>query len=253
MRLISFIVLTFFYPLLSFAESTVIPSLKDATLIEQISPELAAGSSEFIYIGRIQRGLWSRRGLVQFDLASIPRNATIQSAILKLHVANGRAEALDLKIHRVTNSWGEGATDSIGGKGGFAAPNEATWVSRFSGTTLKWSALGGDFLSTISARQELSDAGGVSYDITDAGLVNDVIFWLNNPGQNHGWLLEDDTAYSAKALASREHPNAIIRPQLIIQWTPQTSEDDSGDVPIPLGMLVLLSGGLIYLNKRHTS
>lgn len=253
MRLMSFIVFTFFYPLLSFAESTVIPSLKDATLIEQISPELATGSSQFIYIGRIQRDLAIRRGLVQFDLASIPSNARIQSAILKLHVVKGKADTLDLKVHRVTNSWGEGATNSFGGKGGFAEPNEATWVSRFSGTTLKWSALGGDFLSTISARQQLSPDGGISYDISDAELVNDVIFWLNNPGQNHGWLLEDDTALSAKAVASREHANATIRPQLIIQWTPQTSEDDSGDVPIPLGMLVLLSGGLIYLNKRHTS
>jgi hypothetical protein len=253
MRLISFILLVFFYPLLSFAQTTVLPSIKDATLIQEISPELATGSSELIFIGRIQRDLNIRRGLVQFDLSSIPSNATIQSAILKLYVVKGRADTVDLKVHRVTNSWGEGASNTFGGSGGLAAPNDATWVSRFFGTSLKWSELGGDFLSTISARQELSPDADISYEITDPELVNDVIFWLNNPSQNHGWLLEDDTALSAKAIASRQNANATIRPQLIIEWAPQTQANESGEIPFPMWMLALLSGGLIYLNRRHTN
>jgi hypothetical protein len=251
MRLISIILLAFFYPLVSFAQTSVLTSIKDATLIQEITPELATGSSEFIFVGRIQRDLGIRRGLVQFDLSTIPANAKIQSVVLKLFVVKGRADTMDLKVHRVTNSWGEGASNSFGGAGGAAAPNDATWVSRFFGTTLKWTSQGGDFLSTISASKMLSEDGNLSYEITDTQLVSDVIFWLNNPGLNHGWLLEDDTALSAKALASRQNANATIRPQLIIQWTPPALEYDSGDVPLPLWMLVMLAGGLFYLNKRH--
>jgi len=251
MHLISFILLAFFYPLVSFAQTSTLTSIKDATLIQEITPELATGSSEFIFVGRIQRDLAIRRGLVQFDLSTIPANATIQSVVLKLFVVKGRADTMDLKVHRVTNSWGEGASNSFGGAGGAATPNDATWVSRFFGTALKWTSQGGDFLSTISASTILSEDGNVSYEITDAPLVNDVIFWLNNPSLNHGWLLEDDTALSAKAIASKQNANATIRPQLIIQWTPQNATTDSGDVPLPLWMLAMLAGGLFYLNKRH--
>lgn len=251
MRLITFILFPFFYPLVSFAQTSVLSSIKDATLIQEITPELATGSSEFIYVGRIQRDLGIRRGLVQFDLSTIPANATIQTVVIKLFVVKGRADTMDLKVHRVTNSWGEGSSNSFGGAGGAAALNDATWVSRFFGTSLKWTSQGGDYLSTISASKMLSEEGNVSYEITDAQLVSDVVFWLNNPSLNHGWLLEDDTALSAKAIASRQNTNAAIRPQLIIQWTPQNTATDSGDVPLPLWMLAMLAGGLFYLSKRH--
>lgn len=253
MRLIVLIMLIVAYPFLAFAETTTLTSIKDATLIQEVTPELATGSSEFIYVGRIQRDLGIRRGLVQFDLSSIPPNATIQSAVLKLYVVKGRADTMDLKVHRVTNSWGEGASNSFGGSGGAAALNDATWVSRFFGTTLKWTTLGGDFLSTISASQLLSDQDSVSYEITDAQLVNDVVLWLHDPAINHGWLLEDDTALSAKALASRQNPSAAIRPQLIVNWMPQASEDDAADIPFPLWTLFLLAGALMYMNKRHSN
>lgn len=251
MRLVALIMLIVAHPFLAFAETATLTSIKDATLIQEITPELATGSSEFIYVGRIQRDLGIRRGLVQFDLSALPANATIQSASLKLYVVKGRADTMDLKVHRVTNSWGEGASNSFGGAGSGAAPNDATWVSRFFGTTLKWSTLGGDFLKTISASKWLSDQDSVSYEITDVQLVNDVIFWLNNPSLNHGWLLEDDTALSAKALASRQNANATIRPQLIVHWTVSPTVSETTDVPLPLWVLGLLASSLIYLNNRY--
>src|SRR6185295_2229776 len=102
-----------------------------------------------------------RRGLIMFDLSSIPSNATIQNATLTkiMGMAAGAGTPQTIDLYRLTSTWGEGtvltqspASDSLSGQGGGAAAStgDATWSHRFFNTT-PWTTPGGDFVATKSA------------------------------------------------------------------------------------------------------
>jgi hypothetical protein len=96
--------------------------LMDATLYEDATGDVANGSGEHLYFGRTGTAGNPplRRALLRFDLAPIPPNASIESVSLTLEINKVPfgAEAGQAALHRVTASWGEGA--SAGEPGGDA-------------------------------------------------------------------------------------------------------------------------------------
>ena len=194
------------------------------------------GAGTGIFVGANQQSN-VRRGLVSFDLSSIPAGSTITGATLTMFMAQSVGGAIDVQLRRVSSSWGEGT--SVGsGQGAAATPGDATWLHSSFSSTL-WSTPGGDFSPTVSA---VTRVGGVgSYNWADAGMIADIQAWVNNPSGNFGWLLlgEENVAGAAKRFGSRESGATV--PMLAIEYT----------VPSPAGGLVLAGAGLMVARRRR--
>ena len=201
------------------AATVSLAPVKDNTLIE--TPIGASnGAGDGIYAGRVGVGGGStkRRGLLAFNLSSIPAGSTITAVTLGLEMSmspNGVARAISL--HRVSADWGEAGSVGLG-TGSPAQPGDATWLFRFFNTT-SWTAAGGDFAAANSASQSVLDLG--PYVWTDPGLVADVQFWLDHAASNFGWLLLGDESVSrtVKKFDSRE---GATPPRLTVDYTPPT-------------------------------
>lgn len=162
----------------------------------------------------------ARRGLVGFDVSSIPSGATIDSVTLTLHMSRAIGPVGTVALHRVTADWGEGASNANGEEGRGATPQtgDATWNHRFFNDTF-WTTPGGDFLATPSAETEV---GGVDfYSWTSPSLATDVQAWIDGTAANFGWvvLANEKLTESAKRFDTRENPTAEYRPVLAVNYT----------------------------------
>lgn len=202
----------------AWAQTVVLNPVQDNTLYEQPNGSLSNGSGTAIFAGNTNNGD-IRRALLQFDLSSIPANATITAATLTLSMNQTIAGATTMNLHKVNASWGEGSSIASGqqGSGGTSQPNDATWLHRFFQSTL-WTTPGGDFSPTSSA--STSVGGNGNYNWTSAQLAADVQGWLNAPATNFGWILlgNEGVTPSAKRFVSREG-SAASRPKLTISYT----------------------------------
>ncbi|MCX6276363.1 MAG: DNRLRE domain-containing protein [Bacteroidetes bacterium] len=150
------------------------------------------------------------RSLIQFDLSSIPANATIQSAVLSLYFAPGSDEGKhygffgsnSAYLQRITSSWDE---------------HTVTWNTQPTTTTLDRVSLSG----STSATQNYPN-------INVTQLIKDM---LGDPTHSFGFMLrlQSETVYKKLVLASSDHSNATIRPKLVIVYTSHSPmENNSG-------------------------
>ncbi|MBU0686673.1 MAG: DNRLRE domain-containing protein [Candidatus Margulisbacteria bacterium] len=158
---------------------------------------------------------WSasiRRGIIQFDLSSIPINATVTSATLELYVyATGGFDYV-VNLHRIQQSpvrdWQE---------------SSVTWNNYKTGTA--WSSGGGDYSSTISGT--VIWGGGPPYakwgTFESTQLVNDVQSFISTPATNFGWLVKGSdeavgSSYYAYFYSNDEPTQTTKRPKLSITY-----------------------------------
>jgi spore coat protein A len=193
---------------------------KDNTIYSE-SSDLSNGSGAYFFAGRTNVGP-VRRGLVAFNVSSIPSGATVNSVTLTLYMSRTQAGAENVGVHRVTSDWGEGASNAPGqeGDGDGAETGDATWMHTFYNTSL-WTSAGGDFVGTASATTSVAGTG-VYYAWTSAGMVTDVQSWVNTPATNFGWILigNETTTQTAKRFNSRQNNTANQRPVLTVDFTP---------------------------------
>lgn len=158
------------------------------------------GNSEDIYVGYYD----CKRGLLQFDLSSIPPNASISSAELYLYLKTGSDgdddyHNTEIYVHRVTNFWKE---------------EEVTWKDRY--RKERWDSEGGDFDWTIESSVSLmgKSSGWVSWGVTRT--VRD---WFNKKYVNFGFLLRQDV-YNKKEnqFFSSDIPWVHYRPKLVVSY-----------------------------------
>jgi spore coat protein A len=177
------------------------------------------GAGDSLFTGRTNNGAL-RRALVQFDTSSIPAGSTVTAVSLRLTMTRTNGGAFNVAAHRVTNSWGEGASNAAAQEGGGiqAQTNDATWIRRFYNVT-SWTTVGGDFLAVASATTSVNGNG--NYTWSSATLISDVQGWVNTPANNFGWIMRgnETTNQSAKRFASRQNPTTASRPQLTVTYT----------------------------------
>src|SRR5439155_3239793 len=117
-----------------------------------------------------------RRGLIAFDLTSIPPNATITGATLSMFLTRSgpNSAGVNMSLSKVLSDWGEGASDagSPGGMGAPAQTADATWIHTFYNTSF-WSTPGGDFSATTSATTPVGPEN-TTHTWTGSGLLADV-------------------------------------------------------------------------------
>lgn len=152
-----------------------------------------------------------RRGLLRFDLSTLPAGVTITSAVVQLTVVKvpvgGGADSI-VDFFRLTSAWGEGTKVSPVGssKGAPASNGEATWNAREQNVA-NWAVPGAtsDAAGTASASTLVSSFG--LYSWTGQGLVNDLQYWQANSLKNFGWLLRSEsegTLHSVRGFGARE-------------------------------------------------
>lgn len=210
------------------AQTVVLSAVADNTIYNEFTNN-SNGAGENFTAGVICTGNL-RRGLVKFDLSSIPAGATITSASLKLVVNKAGAVAEIMSMHRLIESWGEGSSNAgtgADGLGATAGVGDATWNCSFAnGTgscTTGWTTAGGNFNSTASANVNVGDIG--AYTWAAASLATDVQSMLDNALMNYGWIIkmtDESTVCTAKRFAS--HTSSVIadRPALTVSYTTVT-------------------------------
>jgi len=144
------------------------------------------------------------RGLLRFDLSSIPANTIIDSATLDFVQDNGNSGLIN--IVEATGSWGE--------------------------TTANWTNSSGIYGSTsFDSVSTGNTAGAAVPTITlNAAGLSKVQSWVNTPSGNHGFGIT--TTNNGKnsnewlALRSREHATEAHRPRLTLSYSadPQVAE-----------------------------
>lgn len=156
-----------------------------------------------------------RKALVHFDLAPIPNNATITSAILTLYQTTSIAAAT-IAVHRSLVEW-------FGGNGGAGTTTirGSTWNFRNHIGSVAWAggaggAAGSDYATTATASQSVgSTIGAYDWNVTA-----DVTNILNGTNLNLGWwFVATAGTTSIKSFAGASSATPSQRPKLTITYT----------------------------------
>jgi hypothetical protein len=225
--------------------------------------QLSNGAGKDLFAGFLQPFDEAKRAVVRFDLGSIPPGTVVTSATLTLNVNRSVNSGNEpFALHRVTASWGEGASnaDGSGGpgnNGGGGAPAiapDATWCERFFGGA-DWTTPGGDFVAGASATISIDGPeplglGPATWGST-AQMVADVQGWVDDPASNFGWIvIGNETTVpqgqaSTKRFDSREGADPALWPRLTVGIEQQNVLEIptlSGWGAVTLVLLLLVAG-----------
>jgi hypothetical protein len=211
-----------------FAEEVTLEPVKDTTIYEDEQGSLSNGSGDFLFAGVNGSNGGNRimRGLIAFDLSSIPPGSIIESVTLLMRQSLPRSDGVsrEVSLHRVLRDWGEGASNAEDGEAGGApaSAGDATWLhTSFSDS--QWAIPGGDFQSEASASVGVGGNGFYQWLSTNE-LVADVQAWTDDPDSNYGWLVKgqeslNGASFTARRFDSRHATAVNSRPNLIIEFT----------------------------------
>lgn len=211
------------------AATVTVEAARDNTLYQNDQGSVSNGSGDYLFVGRTQGGV-VKRAVIDFgDLSAVPAGATVTAVRVHLSLSRENSPLNTIRLHRLQADWGEGASNASSneGQGAPSMANDATWIHRFYDST-QWVNPGGDFVATASAEFSADATGDYVVESTPA-LVADVQDWLENPADNHGWILVGEEAtQSTKRFNSRENPAADSRPRLEIEYSDGAINDFSG-------------------------
>ena len=221
-------------PLVRADQRTLFPT-QDNTLFEDAAGSASNGAGPGLFVGQTHAAPVRsvRRALLHFDIAAIlPAGAQVDSVWLLMTLTRTiDPNPTTVTLHKVQANWGEGTSNSGGGKlgGGGGAPaatGDATWLHRFF-STQTWTMPGGDYEPAPSGQAVIGNATAIGQRFTWAsqpGMIADVQAWLDVPATNFGWILIGDETVTpgvptARRLASREAPIEADRPQLVVAYS----------------------------------
>lgn len=192
---------------------------KDNTLYETIDGSTSNGAGNRVFIGKNANNAL-RRAVLEFDLTDLPVTAVIESVQLDLTVIDipGSAVSGTANIHFVTAEWGAAGSDGSG-NGAPSQTGDATWLHRFYDTD-NWNTAGGDFMGKASAFTSFTDTDTSLSFTSNNNLIADVTTWVQNPADNHGWIILGDEVNlgNARSLGSADNGNVAARPVLTIEY-----------------------------------
>ena len=180
--------------------------------IDQFYNDHAYGDCSFFNTGNGGVASFTTRGLLRFDLTTLPSDAVIQSTKLYAYKYSGTTtSARNLGMHRVNYTpinyalqWGEGSVC------GETQISSATWDSARH-NILPWGTAGGDFASSATATVTVNALGWYGWE-----LKNDITtFGI------YSWLLKDDSGEPSSynsLFYTKEYSTVSFRPALNITY-----------------------------------
>lgn len=158
------------------------------------------------------------RGIVKFDLSSIPANSTIRLASAKLYCET-EASTTDrtVNFHRSLVQWFEGSGSAVTPPVGDAS----VWNYKNYNGSVAWGAAGGqantDYVSSATAGVSITGTGVVfSWNV-----IADIQRFADGAATNYGWWLinaSQGTANSYKGFTSSAGATTANRPLIIVEW-----------------------------------
>lgn len=79
-----------------------------------------------------------------------------------------------------------------------------------------------DFAAEPSSTERVQSVGTYEFEF-GSNQIAELQDWLVHPESNHGWVLvsqAEDTAFTARRFATREHPQPNLRPTLVLEVSP---------------------------------
>lgn len=180
--------------------SPVLTSVADNEIWSD-QPAANYGTLDEMWIERTNS--YRNRLLIRFDLSppTIPSNATISSAVMRLTKESGNNGNPDIAAHRLNVAWDE---------------TTSSWNNRLTGTP--WSAAGGegDYHPTDEATTSVTSNGNYNWTLTSLTQA-----WVNNSIANNGVImrLPDEVTNGEHRFFTREHATATNHPRLTVNWS----------------------------------
>jgi len=217
-------------PVVHAATATINPS-QDNTVAEDF-PNNSSGACDSIFAGNTDNG-FARRALMRFDVgAQIPPGSTINSVTLTLTITRGGNNAdSTMTLHPLNAAWVEGVEDCGVRGGGQGAPSTG-------GVT--WNTMPGFGASSGGAAIVDADPAVWSGTVVTDPMVIDVQGWLDNPGNNNGWMVigDENNPNTTRRFGSRE---GSTPPQLVVDFTP-TGDTEACCDPVTGGCALTIVG-----------
>jgi len=192
------------------ADATLNPSIN--AYIRNTTPTGNVGATD-IYAGELNSVSNDiLRGLVKFDLATIPAGSTITAATLRLYdtASDFSSNNRTFRAYRLLRVWVE---------------NQVTWNIYSTGNN--WGTAGAG--STTTDR-EATDVGSVSTPATEVAQYYDITItaskvqeWLDGILANNGFLMQMDTETDDLHRYVGRDGAAGQKPELVVTYTPPSS------------------------------
>ncbi|KYF57616.1 hypothetical protein BE08_35130 [Sorangium cellulosum] len=164
------------------------------TYIASDEPDRSFGDRVDLLVGTPPGTGAVRRALLRFDLAAVPRGATLLSARVGLRLVSKSGPGA-ISAHRVLKDWDESESWASFEENGFDPTPVAT-------------------AGTATADVEAFSA--ISFDVTEL-----VASWLDGKADDHGILLRADDGEQSRLLASEVQPrHASSRPWMQVCYLP---------------------------------
>lgn len=149
--------------------------------------------------------LGKERIMLQFDLSSIPANATITNAELLMNATNhSGSSTVTVNVHEVTKVWHEGGAS--GGSG------QANWDERTGDSD--WDNSGGDYNNAAVASSNVTGTGLHSWNLTST-----VQAWSSGSSQNRGVIIGSPQSGGDVFTYLSAEGSATNGPRLVVSYS----------------------------------
>ena len=160
--------------------------------VSSSSPTTPHGDQYSVYFGGDSNG-GENRFYIQFDLSTVASSSTVDLARLELYYFAQHGDIdYDYSVFRVTGAWSEASLTW-----NTQPTRESTAAFTFSGT--EWDGASGSWRSIT-------------------GLADLVKFWIDNPDQNHGMVIQPTSDFfGSPAVWGSDYVTAMWWPRLVLE------------------------------------
>lgn len=154
------------------------------------------------------------RGLVQWDLSSIPTNAVVNSVSITLkYDGASQSGTLTISAYKVLRDWGEGTKTLTA-----AASGESDWTDAKHSVDA-WGTAGCDNTTTDrSSTAEASKLVTTGADWTFSPSLLTVQNWVNNPSTNYGLVIRGDEGAGTNYIYFYTDDQSGSEPQITVKY-----------------------------------